>query len=95
VVDLGVFDTDTAARDAWQKLKLQQPAFGQVVHYLEPEGTGRRLLAGPFWSDESARGACAAVRSQGMKCEPRHASAVRTGANAGQIPASAGESQQQ
>lgn len=93
VVDLGVFDTDTAARDAWQKLKLQQPEFAQVVHYLEPEGTGRRLLAGPFWSDESARGACATVRGQGLKCEPRHASAVRAG-EASKAPASAGESQQ-
>jgi Flp pilus assembly protein TadD len=94
VVDLGVFDTDTAARDAWQKLKLQLPEFAQIVHYLEPEGTGRRLLAGPFWSDESARGACAPVRGQGLKCEPRHASAVRAG-EAGKAPALAGESQQQ
>jgi Flp pilus assembly protein TadD len=78
VVDLGVFDADAGARDAWQKLKASgQPAFVQVVHYMEPEGNGRRLLAGPFWSEEAARTACAAARDLGMTCEPHQASAVR------------------
>ncbi|MEN3976058.1 tetratricopeptide repeat protein [Emcibacter sp. SYSU 3D8] len=77
VVDLGVFETDVAARDVWQQVR-QQAKFAQAVHYLEPEGIGRRLLAGPFWGDEDARGACLAVRGAGLACEPRQASAVRT-----------------
>ncbi len=80
VVDLGVFETDVAAREVWTKIKQQQSQFSQAVHYLEPEGTARRLLAGPFWGDEAARSACAAVRGQGLKCDPRQASAVRSGA---------------
>lgn len=80
VIDLGVFETDVAALEVWQKIKQQQPQFSQAVHYLEPEGTARRLLAGPFWGDEAARSACAAVRGQGLKCDPRQASAVRSGA---------------
>lgn len=80
VVDLGVFETDVAAREVWRKIKQEQPEFSQAVHYLEPEGTARRLVVGPFWGDEAARSACTAVRGQGLKCEPRPASAVRSSA---------------
>lgn len=78
VLDLGLFDSDAGARDAWARLK--QPGnerFAQVVHYLEAEGTGKRLLAGPFWGEEAARTACDLVRAQSMQCAARQASAVR------------------
>ncbi len=79
VVDLGVFPTDVAARETWLKIKQAQSQFAQMVHYLEPDGAGRRLLAGPFWGEEAARVACAGARSEGVSCSPVQASAVRSG----------------
>jgi Flp pilus assembly protein TadD len=90
VLDLGLFESDAGARDAWARLK--QPGhdqFAQVVHYLEAEGAGRRLLAGPFWGEEAARSACNVVRTEGMTCDARQASAVR--AAAGSAPAASAD----
>ena len=83
VLDLGLLESDAGARDAWAGLKQAGgDRFAQVVHYLEAEGTSRRLLAGPFWGEVAARDACDFVRAQGMQCTPRQASAVRTGSAA-------------
>jgi Flp pilus assembly protein TadD len=80
VLDLGLFQSDDAARDAWQRLKqAEQETLAQTVHYLENEGAGKRLLAGPFWGEDAAMNACAAIRAAGAACDPRRASAVRSG----------------
>ena len=42
------------------------------------------------WGEEAARDACASARQQGLKCDPRRASAVRTG-TAGQAAPSSGQ----
>lgn len=80
VVDLGLFESEAGARDAWARLKQSgNERFAQVVHYLEAEGSSKRLLAGPFWGEDAARGACDVVRAQTMQCTARQASAVRSG----------------
>ena len=90
MVDLGLFASDAGVRETWQKVSQDQARFDQAVHSLEPDSGGRRLLAGPFWGEEAARDACASARQQGLKCDPRQASAVRSGA-AGQAAPSPGQ----
>ncbi|MBI1180460.1 MAG: tetratricopeptide repeat protein [Alphaproteobacteria bacterium] len=75
VVDLGVFSTAQEAADAWQRLKrLDEAQLGELVHYVEPDGEGRRLIAGPVWGEATARQICSTIGGS-APCAARPAAA--------------------
>ena len=74
LAQLGAFETEEAAKSAWNKLALEYGALftgkGQVIQAAESAGRNfYRLRAEGFETDADTRGFCAAL-STDMQCVP-------------------------